>query len=75
MQVSCQLSGDEVKQNQTIGLAMIVGAFIICSLFFETMIFRDAMSSIVSKQYDVDTCTVGDYTVRLNLTKEWYDEF
>lgn len=75
IQYSCQLDAKETKDNQMLGCVMITFTMIICFVFFETMQWRNDMTALETKNYDMSTCTAADYSVRLNLPQEWYDSF
>lgn len=44
-------------------------------IYYERLTQRQDNSNLRAKRYDMETCTVADYSIRVNLTNEFYSEF
>lgn len=69
------LDGKDLEENQITACIMVMFTMIICSMFFELMKYRQEMSDMLSKQYDMSTCTAADYSIRVNISSSWFDSF
>jgi hypothetical protein len=48
---------------------------LIVALFYEYVQYSRRIEDARYEKYDFSTCTAADYSVRVNLTDEWYDKF
>jgi hypothetical protein len=74
-QVTCEMSGEQMVLAQQHGCIIIFLAFVMCLLYFERLTQRADNSKMREKKYDMETCTVADYSIRINLTDEVIAEF
>ena len=69
------MDADDTKNNQIVGCTMLIFAMIISSCFYECMSARTDLAGLENKNYDMQTCTAADYTIRINLPNAWYQHF
>ena len=58
-----------------IGIIAIVVCCIISALYIECVKYKEGRTVLAFKKWDLLTCTASDYSVRLNLSEEWYEAF
>lgn len=75
IQATCQLTPEEMMEQQYIGVTAIFICCIIAAIYFEAVKRNEGYTELDFKKWDLQTCTAADYTVRLNLPSEWYEAF
>jgi hypothetical protein len=69
------MTDDEMVRAQQNGCIVIFCAFVISLLYYERLTQRIDNSALREKRYDMETCTAGDYSVRINLSEEFTASF
>ena len=64
-----------MRYAKTVAMVAVMTTLIICIVYSELLEYKRETNKLEFKKWDIKTCTTADYSVRLNLTTEWYAEF
>ena len=74
-QVYCKQTAEQLKEKSSIGTKLTVQTIIIIVLLMVASYYFRVRGSEQYKQWDKDTKTIADYTVKLEIPKRAYDYF
>lgn len=75
VQYTCEM--DKIQQDakyKTIAMASIIMMFV-AHMFIQVTYYLRQTAKLDLLKYDIETCTAGDYTVEMDITKEMYNDF
>ena len=72
---SCEQSEQTLSDTyDRVSLAVGTGS-LVCLLFFISIRFKREQGKIIQIEWDLATCTAGDYTVEMSINKLQYDDW
>ena len=64
-----------MNQARAIGLAIVLVGLFICSIFCDKIKKRSNDRLLQAKTYDLTTCSLTDYSVKVDFTDQWIERF
>ena len=64
-----------MRYAKTVAMVAVMTTLIICVVYSELLKYKRETNELEFVKWDIKTCTTADYSVRLNLTTEWYAEY
>lgn len=74
-QVACQQTPEMLESKNTWGLAVASMGILICTLFSSTVTFLRHFEKIENKIFDMQLITINDYTIKMHIPKQVYQDF
>lgn len=75
MQVACEMTDEDMRNLQTLACVVIFICFVIAAIYYEVITNREDNGLLRIRRFDIQTCTASDYSVRINLSDDWYEAY
>ena len=75
MKLDCELEPAAIKRNKEVAILFVFIGIVMSLLYSQVLNYLEKVSKIDFKQWDLNTCTVADYSIKLQLPEQLWSTY